>query len=143
MTALGIRVNFVPAKWPENLKNARAGKLMVWSLGYSSAAPDGQPSLDRGASVHVGGQNLSRFRNPAFDKAYNAMRSLPDGPERAALMDDAKRLLIAYAPYKYHVHRIITDLAHPWVHGFRRPPYWQHWWSFVDVDARAKQQAAG
>jgi ABC-type transport system substrate-binding protein len=141
MTALGIRVNFVPAKWPENLKNARAGKLMVWSLGYSSAAPDGQPALDRGASVHVGGQNLSRFRNVSFDKAYTAMRSLPDGPERAALMDDAKRLLIAYAPYKYHVHRIITDLAHPWVHGFRRPPYWQHWWSFVDIDAQAKAQA--
>ena len=26
MNALGIRVNFNPAKWPENLKNARAGK---------------------------------------------------------------------------------------------------------------------
>ena len=37
MNKLGIRVNFVPAKWPENLKNARAGKLMIWSLGYAAA----------------------------------------------------------------------------------------------------------
>jgi ABC-type transport system substrate-binding protein len=141
MTALGIRVNFIPAKWPENLKNARAGKLMVWSLGYSSAAPDGQPSLDRGASVHVGGQNLSRFRNAGFDKLYMAMRSLPDGPERETLMTEAKRLLIAYAPYKFHVHRVLTDLAQPWLHGYRRPPYWLTWWPYVDIDARAQKEA--
>jgi len=141
MTALGLRVNFVPAKWPENLKNARAGRLMVWSLGYSSAAPDGQPALDRGASVHAGGQNLSRFRNAGFDALYTQMRSLPDGPQREALMTKASRLLIAYAPYKYHVHRILTDLAQPWLAGYRRPPYWLSWWAFVDVDARAKQEA--
>ena len=46
MNALGIRVDFIPAKWPENLKNARAGKLMMWNLGYSAASPDGPPSLD-------------------------------------------------------------------------------------------------
>lgn len=141
MTALGVRVNFVPAKWPENLKNARAGKLMVWSLGYSSAAPDGQPALDRGASIHVGGQNLARFRNGRFDEYYTQMRSLPDGPERAALMAEAKRLLIAYAPYKFHVHRILTDLAQPWLRGYRRPPYWLTWWQHVDIDAQAKKQA--
>jgi ABC-type transport system substrate-binding protein len=141
MTALGVRVNFVPAKWPENLKNARAGKLMVWSLGYSSAAPDGQPALDRGASVHVGGQNLARFRNARFDEYYTKMRSLPDGPERAALMAQSKRLLIAYAPYKFHVHRILTDLAQPWLLGYRRPPYWLTWWQHVDIDAQMKKQA--
>jgi ABC-type transport system substrate-binding protein len=140
MTALGIRVNFVAAKWPENLKNARAGKLMVWSLGYSSAAPDGQPALDRGASIHVGGQNLARFRNASFDKLYTAMRSLPDGPDRESMMTEAKRLLIAYAPYKVHVHRILTDLAQPWLHGYRRPPYWLTWWPYVDIDASAPRE---
>jgi len=140
MNALGVRVNFVAAKWPENLKNARAGKLMVWSLGYSSAAPDGQPALDRGASIHVGGQNLSRFRNASFDTYYTQMRSLPDGTERGALMTEAKRLMIAYAPYKFHVHRILTDLSQPWLHGYRRPPYWLSWWPYVDVDARAQKE---
>jgi ABC-type transport system substrate-binding protein len=141
MTALGLRVNFLPAKWPENLKNARAGKLMVWSLGYSSAAPDGQPALDRGASIHAGGQNLSRFRNARFDALYNEMRSSPDGPQRAAMMTEAGRLMLAYAPYKFHVHRILTDLAQPWLHGYRRPPYWLSWWSWVDLDATARKEA--
>jgi ABC-type transport system substrate-binding protein len=133
MTALGIRTEFHPAKWPENLKNARAGKLMVWSLGYSSAQPDGQSALDRGASVHVGGQNLARFRSKEFDAIYARMRHLPDGPERDSYFLEAKRLLIAYAPYKNHVHRILTDLAQPWLHGYRRPLYWNEWWHYVDI----------
>ena len=42
LNALGIRIDFKSAKWPENLKNARAGKLMIWSLGSSAASPDGR-----------------------------------------------------------------------------------------------------
>jgi len=134
MAGLGIKVDFRPAKWPENLKNARAGKLMVWSLGYSAAQPDGQTSLDRGASMHAGSQNLARFRLSKFDEIYSRVRLLPDGPDRDALFFEAKRLLIAYAPYKNHVHRILTDLAQPWLVGYRRPLYWQDWWQYVDID---------
>ena len=139
--AVGVRIEFKPAKWPENLKAARAGKLMVWRVGSSAAAPDGQPALDRMASVHVGGQNLARFRNEQFDAIYNRMRVLPDGPERLALFNDAKRIAVAYAPYKSSVHRILTDLMQPWVYGYRRPPYWQHWWQYVDIDAEAQAWA--
>jgi hypothetical protein len=33
LDAIGVRVSFKPAKWPENLKAARAGKLMFWRVG--------------------------------------------------------------------------------------------------------------
>jgi len=138
---LGIRIDFKPAKWPENLKNARAGKFMVWSLGYSSDQPDGQNAFDRGASVHVGSQNLARFRNKDFDAYYNRMREIADGPERAQLFGECKRLLLAYAPYKYHVHRILTDLAQPWLVGYRRPLFSQDWWQYVDIDADVRRKA--
>ena len=139
--AVGVRIEFKPAKWPENLKAARAGKLMVWRVGSSAASPDGQSALDRLASAHVGGQNLARFRNEQLDAIYNEMRRMPDGPERLALFTEAKRLAVAYAPYKSSVHRIITDLMQPWVYGYRRAPYWLHWWQYVDIDAEAQARA--
>ncbi|MGH6608932.1 MAG: ABC transporter substrate-binding protein, partial [Burkholderiaceae bacterium] len=46
LKSVGIRVEFLTAKWPENLKLARAGKLMAWNLGYTAASPDGRLSLD-------------------------------------------------------------------------------------------------
>lgn len=141
MHALGLRVEFRPAKWPENMKNARAGKLMMWSIGLSSAAPDGQPTFDGGASVHKGGQNLARFRNARFDEIYGRMQVIPDGPERLQLFEEAVRIIVAYMPYKYHVHRIHTDLAQPWLHGYRRPPFWNTWWLYVDIDAAEQARA--
>ncbi len=141
MSLLGVRTEFRIAKWPENLKSSRAGKFMMWRVGLSAEAPDGQPVLDRGASTHIGGQNLSRFKSTEFDTIYRKLQLLPDGPERLQLFDDAKRLLIAYAPYKWGVHRIHTDLAYPWLRGYRRPPYWTDWWLYVDIDAEAQAKA--
>jgi ABC-type transport system substrate-binding protein len=140
MNGLGIRVNFRPAKWPENLKNARAGKLQIWSLGSSAASPDGQPALYRSATMHKGGQNLSRFSRKEFDDIFNRMTFLPDGPERDKLFLEAKRITATYAPYKHQVHRILTDLTHPWVDGFRRPPYWLEWWTYIDIDAAEQRR---
>jgi ABC-type transport system substrate-binding protein len=142
MGALGVRVEFRPAKWPENMKNMRAGKLMMWTIGSSSAAPDGQPTFDNCASIHYGGQNLARFKNEKFDALYARMTVIPDSEERLSMFGEAVRLMVAYMPYKFHVHRIHTDLAQPWLHGYRRPPYWLTWWQYVDVDADRAQAAA-
>ena len=141
--AVGVRTVFRPAKWPENLKSTRAGKYMVWRVGSSAASPDGQPALMRGFSPHVGGQNLARFRNKRFDEIFEQMQAMSDGPERLALFDEAKRILVAFTPYKNNAHRILTDLAQPWVHGYRRPPCWQEWWQYVDIDADAQAKAIG
>jgi ABC-type transport system substrate-binding protein len=140
-TAIGIRTEFQQAKWPENLKNVRAGNFMVWRVGQSAAAPDGQPAFDKGASIHFGGQNLARFRNKAFDEMYARIQVLPDGPEREQLFYQGKRIFAAYVPYGWGVHRILTDLAWPWLEGFRRPPYWLNWWHCVDIDAQKQSDA--
>ena len=140
LAALGIRIEFKSAKWPENLKNARAGKLMVWNLGYSAAAPDGQPSLDRGATIHFGGQNLARYSNKRFDEYYEQIRVLPDGPERAELFRETKRMLAVDAPYRWGVHRILTDLAWPWLIGYRRQFYSNTFWQYIDIDTELQSK---
>jgi ABC-type transport system substrate-binding protein len=143
MAKLGIRVVFKVGRFQENLKNGRAGKLMMWTLGASSAAPDGQPGLDLGATVHFGGQNFARFSNPRFDEIYARLRELPDGPEREQLFREAKRILAVYAPYKVQVHRILTDFAWPWLTGYRRPLFTQTWWQYVDIDVALRQRETG
>ncbi len=133
MDALRIRSQFNLGQWPEQLKAARAGKLMMWSVGGSAAAPDGQGSLARLNGAEAGSGNFARFKNARFDAIYERMQALPDGPERLALFDEAKRIAIAYAPYKYHVHTFVTDLTHPWVLGYRRPLFWQDYWHYIDL----------
>jgi ABC-type transport system substrate-binding protein len=142
MKAIGVRVAFRHGKWPEQLKAARAGSFMVWSVGGLAASSDGQGALQRFHGKQVGGQNLARFKLPAFDEVYEKMEVLPDGPERLALFTQAKKLAVAYMPYKAHVHSFANDLAHPWVVGYRRPLFWQDWWQHVDVEPHADPASA-
>ncbi len=133
MAAVGLKIEFKFAKWPENLKAMQAGKLMVWGVGSSATQLDGQGALQRLYGPSSGGANLARFQLPAFDAIYDRMSSLPNGPERDALFLEAKRLAVAYAPYKSHVHRIYTDMAWPWFVGYRRPQFGNRWWHMVDI----------
>ena len=142
MDALGVRTTISAAKWPEQLKRARAGQLMTWQLGFSASNPDVQDAFQTLYGPAAGGQNLPRFKLDAFDRLYDRMQSLPDGPERLQAIQEANKLLLAYAPMKYSVHRIGLDLAQPWLIGYRRPPFGNQWWQYVDIDATAQAGAA-
>ncbi len=139
LKAVGIRIEFKTAQWPENLKAFQAGKAMFWMLGSSAASPDGQGSLTRLYGPQAGKQNLARFKLEAYDKIYNRMQVIADGPEREQLFLEAKRIAAAYMPMRYTAHRAEADMLHPWVIGFyKRPTFWQEWWHMVDIDMDKK-----
>ncbi|MBA4342362.1 MAG: bicyclomycin resistance protein [Methylibium sp.] len=134
MDAIGIKITIKAGKWPEQLKAARAGQLPIWLLGYSASDPDVQAGLEILYGPASGGQNLARFKLERFDEVYRRMEALPDGPERLALLREAQKLTTAYMPQKYMVHRIVTDLTQPWLQGYKRPPFGNVFWQYVDID---------
>jgi ABC-type transport system substrate-binding protein len=140
MDAIGIRMEFKTAKWPEHLKASRAGKLMMWGVGWSAGAPDGDTFLALGYGPNKGQANHSRFDLAAFNALYERQRGLPDGPERQALMTQASKLMVAYMPYKVHVHRVWTDLTQPWVLGYHRNIFVREFWKYVDIDPAALER---
>jgi ABC-type transport system substrate-binding protein len=142
MTAIGLRIDFKAAKWPENLKNSRAGKLMMWRVGWSAAQPDGDTFLALGFGPNKGQANHARFDLDAYNRVYREQRTLPDGPQREQLFHEAKRLFVAYAPYKFVGHRIDTAVSHPWVIGYRRHPFMRDFWKYIDIDADAQARSA-
>ena len=143
MNAIGIRIEFKVAKWPEQLKASRGGKLMMWGVGWSAGSPDADTFLGLGYGPNKGQSNHARFDLPAYNKLYEAQLVLPDGPEREAVIAQAKKLMVAYMPYKVHVHRIWTDLAHPWVQGYYANHFRGLFWKYVDVDTAELQRRGG
>jgi ABC-type transport system substrate-binding protein len=134
MDAVGLRLSIDRGQWPEQLKAARAGQLMIWQLGYSAASPDGADALQLLYGPAAGGQNLARFRHERLDAIVRGMQELPDGPARMALLREGQKIVDAFAPHKYTVHRIVNDLTQPWLVGYRRPLYGNQFWQYVDVD---------
>ncbi len=144
MDAIGVRIVFKVANWPDNLKASTSGRLMMWGVGWSAGAPDGETFLSLADGASLGQSNKSRFNLPAYNEVYLRQKRLPNGPERQAAMDEAQRLLVAYAPYKFHAHRIFSDLAHPWVIGYHRNNFVREFWKFIDIDvARQRREGKG
>jgi ABC-type transport system substrate-binding protein len=134
MAVIGIKLDTKFAKWPDLLKDSNAGKLQMWSLGWSTTTPDAESFHLMLYGPNKGQANRSRFALAAYDRLFEKAKTLPHGPERDAVWREANRLFMVYAPWKLGVHRIMTNLSHPWVIGYRMNPAMLSPWKYVDID---------
>ena len=86
---------------PSNLKASRAGKLMMWGVGWGGAARRRQPSLlwatARTRARPTTRVSTCRRSTRCTSGERDARRARARGSDR-----EAKRLAIAYMPYKVH-----------------------------------------
>jgi ABC-type transport system substrate-binding protein len=137
MDRVGLRIEFRKAKWPELLRDSRAGRLMMWTLGWTAAIPDADTFYVILYGPNKGQSNQARFDLAPWNALYDKAKVLPDGAERSALYREMDKLFFAYAPLRPIAHRIITSLAHPWVIGYRRHPVLREFWKYLDIDEPA------
>lgn len=141
MEAIGIKMKFRKAQWPELLKDSRAGKLMMWRLAWAAGYPDGEAFYVMLYGPNAGQANHARFKVAEFDRLFEKARTLPPGPEREVIYREMNRIFLVNAPWKLGTHRIFNDLTHPWVIGYRRHPILRTVWRWVDVDPVLQQAA--
>jgi len=137
MDRIGVRTEFKKNQWPQHLKDSRAGKLMIWNLGWLAGDPDADTFYQILYGISKGQANHSRFDLPAWNALYKQARVLPDSPQRDALYREMDRLFFAYAPLRPIAHRTLTGLAQPWVVGYRRNPVSRELWMYLDIDESA------
>lgn len=140
LDAIGIRMTVRKAKWPDLLKESKAGKVQFRGLAWGADYPDADNFLQLLFGPNAGQSNDSRFRLAAFDRLYEQAKRLPDTPERTRLYQEMNRLILAYAPWKLGVHRVEGYLLHPWITGYKKHPILRTQWRYLDVDI--EQQAA-
>jgi ABC-type transport system substrate-binding protein len=132
--ALGIRMTFKPAQFPEQLKAAEAGTYSIWFLGFSSTQVNPVDMLQGFYGPASGGSNLSFFNLKEYDELYRQQDQMPDGPQRMALIDKMRDILNAYMPTKFALIPIQIYLWYPWLKGMRFDPLINDWWRYVDID---------
>ena len=142
MTAVGLRVEFNPQKFADNLKAARLGQLQMWFLGNIATTPEGFGFLGLLYGGHAGFSNLARFKLPAFDKLYEEARAMPDGPERNKILQRMSELVTAYSPWNLHAYRYENVLVQPWLAGYKYNAFNRHPWAYYDVDSKRRKSAS-
>ncbi|MBL8516355.1 MAG: bicyclomycin resistance protein [Betaproteobacteria bacterium] len=140
MKVIGIRMEANFQKWPDLLKESRAGKLQMWGVGWTSTLPDADSFLQLLYGPNSGQSNHSRFNLPAYNKMYEATQRIPNSPERNAIFREMNRTFMAYSPWTLSAYPIWNNLTQPWVIGYRMNPVMNSVWKFVDVDLEEQKR---
>ncbi len=133
LDAIGLKTEFFIEKWPELNKRSEAGQLMIWDLAWIAGFPDADNFYSPLYSRNIGLSNDARLRSPEYDKAYEAMRALPEGPERTVQYRKMNEIIAAYAPWILDRYTIQNQLVQPWVKGMKLHPFLRDRYMYFDV----------
>ena len=133
--AIGVRTSFNVAKWPDINKQAKAGKVQMWQLGWTADYPDAENFFQNlyGPNTEAG-VNYAHFKNVQFDALYERARKMPSSPERTAIYNEMNKLVAVYAPWIPQTHRLRSELSQPWLVGYVRHPIMNAPWLYVDIN---------
>ena len=81
----------------------RKGKYQVFWLGWNADYPDAENFLfllySKAGKTKYDGENTSNYDSPEYDRLFERMKSLPDGPEKQQLIDEMVRVAREDAPW--------------------------------------------
>ena len=140
LDAVGLKVRFKIAKWPDLNKQGKAGQLAMWQVGWFADYPDGENFLQNLYGPNSGQSNYSNFKFKAFDELYERARKLPPSPARDKLYADMSRIAAAYVPWMPQTHRLRSEIAQPWLLGYKKHPMYNQVWMYLDIDESKRTQ---
>ena len=102
----------------------RKGTEQMYSWGWNADYPDPENFLflfqSSQGKVKASGENASNYSNPQFDRLFERMREMDNGPERQAIIDQMVEILRHDAPWVWGLHPKDYSLTHQWVYN-RKP----------------------
>ncbi|MBK1647390.1 ABC transporter substrate-binding protein [Rhabdochromatium marinum] len=92
------------------------GQIFMWGWNADYPDPENFFFLLYGPNAKVdGGENAFNYRNPDFDRLFERMRVMDDGPERQALIDAMTEILRRDGPVAFGFFPKAYSLYHQWV----------------------------
>ena len=103
-------------RFQEKIRNG-TGQVFMW--GWNADYPDPENFLfllyGPNGKVEHQGENASNYANPEFDRLFDAMKYMEDGPERQALIDRLVEIARRDAPWIWGFHPKSFSLHHRWL----------------------------
>ena len=134
LDSIGIKIAYNTQKWPDLLKQGRAGQLQFWGIGWISGGTDGNSFLQLHYSKSIGQSNLARMNIKQYDEIYEKAQTLPLGPQRWALYKTMNEIVTVNSVWHPGVFRYQNVVMQPWLLNYKRMPFRQHFWHLMDID---------
>jgi ABC-type transport system substrate-binding protein len=101
----------------------RKGKYQVFWLGWNADYPDAENFLfllyGPTGKTKFDGENTANFANAEYDRLYQLMKTLEDGPDKQKLIDDMVRIVRNDAPWTMGFFPFSSAATQQWVHNYK------------------------
>jgi oligopeptide transport system substrate-binding protein len=105
-------------------EKVRKGAVQLFYFGWNADYPDPENFLfllyGPQGKVKQSGENAANYANPAYDRLFERMRAMENGPERQAIIDRMLAILHEDTPWVWGFHPKDYSLRHAWLKN-RKP----------------------
>lgn len=141
LAKLGIQVEVALNSFPGYLEKERNGNLQLVQGVWDSDYPDAENFLALLYSKNVSpGPNVSGYSNPAFDRLYERIAVMENGPERFRLIAKAEELAFRDLPLAPLFYPLAYSVGHGWVKNFRPNIQITNHMKYFDVDLELQKK---
>ncbi len=121
---LGVQFVVRATDWNRFQDKMRQGNGQIFFSGWNADYPDPENMLfllhgPQGKVKHHG-QNTSNYENAEYDRLFERMKAMPDGPARQAIIDRMVAIVQRDAPMLFGFYPKAYSLRHGWVYN-RKP----------------------
>ena len=121
---LGVQLVVRSTDYNRFQDKVRKGNVQLYFLGWNADYPDPENFLfllhGAQSKVKTSGENASNYENAEFDRLFERMKNMDNGPERQQLIDRMVEILRYDAPWVWSFFPKDYSLHHAWIHN-RKP----------------------
>jgi ABC-type transport system substrate-binding protein len=121
LAKLGIQLVVRATDYNRFQEKMRKGDAQLFEWGWNADYPDPENFLfllyGPNKKVGAGGENAANYDNPEFNRLFERMKNMENGPERLALIRRMLDIARRDAPWAWGVHPMQFLLEHVWVYN--------------------------
>jgi len=115
---LGIKLIIRATDYNRFQQKMRQGSGQLFTWGWNADYPDPENFFfllyGPNSKVKNGGENAVNYENPEYDRLFEIMRNMDNGPERLAIIQQMQHILRRDAPWVFGVNPKSFSLFHSW-----------------------------
>lgn len=122
LSAIGLKIDIQSWSLPQLEQRLHEGKTQLFYLSWEADLPDASDFLQILYGKSAGdGPNMTHFRNSEYDRLFEEIVRLPDGPARSDVIGKMLEIWAKELPLLPIAHRTSVTLRQPWIMG--PPPH--------------------
>lgn len=139
---LGINCRIEENTWARFQDKQDRGAFQVnggsgWSADYPD--PENFFFLFYSKNIPPRGSNHARYSNPEFDRVFQRMSTMENGPERLELIHRLNAILVEDCPIMLMSHSVSFSLSQPWIPRVSRNPLLAGGIKYVRLDPELRE----